>query len=229
PFDLPAATGDDGGGGELMSRQGEQFDPAGGDRALTPADDADRQAGDGPADGTGSGGDDEATPDSTVTDDRSQRRAGPRPGAAVGGGATTVPSAPEPTPAWDPPSEAAGPPPGGRTYTATLSGATGPARPGDPDGTGRASVTVHSGRSLLCVALTTSGIAPATSVHLHRASAPSADPVVTFPAPAGDGRRECVPVDGEVLRRVRTDPGGHYVEVHNDEFPDGAVRGFLAP
>ncbi len=48
---------------------------------------------------------------------------------------------------------------------------------------------------------------------------------------SGAGRRgpHCVAAGKEVVRRIGTGRGGHYVEVHNAEFPDGALRGDLSP
>ncbi len=242
PFEVPGARdGDNGGGGgasEAMSRQGEPFDPGDGDQAAAPAGDSierrQDQAVDRPRVTGGAGG--RTTPDPTVSGDRAEERPGLRPGPALRGGATTT----VPGPATAPPREpattqrdrATGPAPaptaGGRASTARLTGDTGPGPPGDPGGSGQASVTVHLGRELLCVAVTTSGIAPVTSVHVHEAAPTAVDPIVAAPAPAADGRPACFGVDRQVLRKIRTDPASHYVEVHNAEFPDGALRGFLS-
>lgn len=226
PFQL-GATDEERRGQDPMSRQGEPLDTGDGDGPLASAPAGRRDAGpaDQPAAAGGAG--DRATPAPAVSADRSDEPR-PRPGPAAGGATSTVPPAPENSPADRPTDRATAPPPGSGTFTTTLSGAADPARPGDADGVGRASVTVHSGRGVLCVAVTTSGIAPVTSVHLHQAAAPSAEAIVTGGAPADEGAPECFSVDGEVLRRIRTDPAGHYVEVHNAEFPDGALRGSLS-
>ncbi len=99
---------------------------------------------------------------------------------------------------------------------------------GDPDGSGLARVSLQSGKNLLCVSLTTSGVAPVTSVHLHSVSPTSPDPVVATPAPNSSGSPTCVPVDAEVLRAIHKNPTDHYLDVHNDEFPDGALRGYFS-
>lgn len=234
PFRVPAASSGD--AGEAMTRQGVPFSPGDGDEPLPSAGGPGGQSGDGPGDqpGVGEGAHDQAALDPTMGGDPPGERAGPRPDPAVTGGGTTV------TPAQGPPARvpattrrgdaAPGPAaPAGRTYTATLRGSTGPGPRGDPDGAGRASVTVHLGRELLCVAVTTSAVAPVTSVHLHEASATSAQPIVSGRAKAGDGSPRCFGVAREVLTRVSTDPAGHYVEVHNAEFPEGALRGSLSP
>ncbi|MBW3548467.1 MAG: CHRD domain-containing protein [Actinobacteria bacterium] len=235
PFQVPGASSGD--AGEAMARQGEPFSPGEGDGPLAPAGGPDGQSGDGPVDrpGAGEGAEGRAALDPTMRRDPSGERGGPRPGPAVTGNGTTVPpgsGAPGRVPATtgrEGAAPGAAPPAGGRTYTATLRASADPGPPGDPDGSGRASVTVHLGRELLCVAVTTSGIAPVTSVHLHQASATSAQPIVSGRPPASGGSRQCFGVAREVLTRVSTDPAGHYVEVHNAEFPEGALRGFLAP
>lgn len=236
PFEVPASTGDDD-AGEALSRQDGSFDPGDGHRLVAPAGEPDGHSDQDPADvpAAGGGTGDRTKPNPSVYGDASREGDAPRPGPAVGGGAAVAPppapapgAAPESTPADDPRQPAPAPPPGGRTYTATLSGAADPARPGDPDGSGRGSVTLHGGRRLLCVTLTTSGIGPVTNVHLHRESPTSTHPIVATTAPPADGSPDCLSVGKDVLRRIRTDPAGHYLEVHTPEFPDGALRGYLS-
>ena len=156
--------------------------------------------------------------------------AGARRKPAAGPAATTVPAAPPPSSSPTTlPSESAPPPlAGGRAYTVALSGDIDSGGRGDPDGSGQARVSLHSGKNLMCVALTTSGIAPVTSVHLHEVSPTAPDPVVATPPPDSSGSPSCVPLDPHVLRTVRKNPNGYYLEVHNAEFPDGALRGYLS-
>ncbi len=165
-----------------------------------------------------------------TTPPRSSRGAGGRPSPPGGGGTGAAPPTPPPSSSSTTlPSQSAPPPVvGGRVYTATLGADADPSGRGDPDGSGQARVSLHSGKNLLCVALTTSGVAPVTSVHLHSVSPASPDPVVASPAPDSSGSPTCVPVDAEVLRAIRKNPTDHYLDVHNDEFPDGALRGSLS-
>jgi hypothetical protein len=111
------------------------------------------------------------------------------------------------------------------TLVATLSGA--PA--GDPDGAGRAQITVDTARLRLCYAITATGIAPASGAGIHRGSpTDNARPVIRLVAPADGESRSCVEVSSydahEMLRR----PESFYVSVRNDEHPTGALRGQLA-
>ena len=74
----------------------------------------------------------------------------------------------------------------GVRLTATLDGASEAPRPGDPDGTGTASVRINPGQKQLCYSITVRNIAPATMAHIHEAPAGSAGPVVRgLAAPTG--------------------------------------------
>lgn len=165
-------------------------------------------AGVGPTDGPARGprSDDDGPDCTTPVRDGRRRASEPR----VGGAASTVPAAPPPPSSSSTlPSDAVPPPvAGGRVYTATLTGDPHRGGRGDPDGSGRARVSLHSGKNLLCLALTTSGVAPVRSVHLHEVSPTSPDPVVATPAPDSTGSPSCVPVGAEVLRAVRKNRPG---------------------
>lgn len=110
----------------------------------------------------------------------------------------------------------------------TLSGATEVPGPGDPDGTGTFAGKVKPGRGLLCYTLTVSGIAPATAAHVHVGTADVAGPVVITLTPPTEGSSSaCVEADKELLKAIAHDPEAYYVNVHNAEYPAGAVRGQL--
>src|SRR5687767_3215409 len=74
---------------------------------------------------------------------------------------------------------------------AVLSGAGGPTG-GDPDGSGRAEMTLDTARLSLCYALTATGIAPATGAHIHRgSSADTGRSVIRLLAPRNGESRAC--------------------------------------
>ena len=114
----------------------------------------------------------------------------------------------------------------GARFTATLDGASEAPGPGDPDGMGTATITVNPGREQICYSITVTGIAPARAAHIHEAPAGTAGPVViALNAPTGGTSQGCVTVSREFAKGFIKDPSDYYVNVHNAEFPRGAVRG----
>jgi CHRD domain len=116
--------------------------------------------------------------------------------------------------------------------SAFLSGAKEVPGPGDPDGRGRADIQLGAGR--LCFSVTWRGIETPTAAHIHAGTRQEAGPVVVllFDAPSGlpttvDRVGGCVEVERDLLRNIRRMPADYYVNVHNEEFPAGAIRGQL--
>jgi hypothetical protein len=118
---------------------------------------------------------------------------------------------------------------GGAPLRATLTGAAEVPGPGDPDGSGSARITINVGRGQLCYELTVSDIAPATMAHVHIGDASVAGPVVVgLDAPTDGSSSGCVSVSRQLAQSILTNARGYYVNVHNAEYPPGAVRGQLA-
>jgi CHRD domain len=112
--------------------------------------------------------------------------------------------------------------------------------PADPDGRGQA--FVDTGRTRVCFALAWTRIGPPIFAHIHQGAAGDIGPVVVpffdVPEPAGsppaalpdtiNAVAGCIGgQDPAVLRAIRRDPSAYYVNVHNAEFPGGAIRGQL--
>jgi hypothetical protein len=117
----------------------------------------------------------------------------------------------------------------GRSLSTTLTGAAEVPGPGDPDGSGTATLTVNPGLGQICYELTVSGIAPATAAHIHVGTVTEAGPVVVPLAPPTDGTSSgCAEVSRELALAILKSPSDYYVNVHNAEFPAGALRGQLA-
>src|SRR5215217_8198921 len=112
-------------------------------------------------------------------------------------------------------------------------GADGRPGAGDADGTGISTVAVSSAARRVCVEIDVQGIAlPAAAAHIHQAPAGVNGPIVVPLTPPGaDGiSRGCVRgLDPALVQAIATDPAGFYVNVHTTDFPNGAVRGQLAP
>ena len=107
--------------------------------------------------------------------------------------------------------------------------------PGDKDGKGEISVAVKPKRERLCFQLTFSNIEPVTAGHVHKGVAGVDGPIkVTLfedsagiPGPTAEG---CAKHQRKkLLRKIAHHPERFYVNLHNDEFPDGAIRGQLEP
>jgi hypothetical protein len=117
----------------------------------------------------------------------------------------------------------------GRPLSTTLTGAAEVPGPGDPDGTGTAALTVNPGLSQICYELTVSGIAPATAAHIHVGPVGVAGPVVVpLAPPTGGSVSACAEVDRELALAILNNPSDYYVNVHNADFPAGALRGQLS-
>jgi hypothetical protein len=118
--------------------------------------------------------------------------------------------------------------PQNRTFTLGLSGAAEVPGPGDPDGTGTATVSVDRIAGEVCYEIQVTGIAPATLAHIHRGLPSQAGPIVVhLQAPTGGSSSGCVDVSRTLATEIIQRAGNFYVNVHNAEFPAGAVRGQL--
>ena len=127
-----------------------------------------------------------------------------------------------------------------RQLAAHLSGAN-EVPPADPDGRGLA--LVRSGRERVCFAVGWARIGPPISAHIHAGAAGVNGPVVVLffdvPELAAAGPPGALPAtvsavggcvaedDPALLRDIRRQPADYYVNVHNAEFPGGAIRGQL--
>jgi hypothetical protein len=104
---------------------------------------------------------------------------------------------------------------------------------GDLDGTGISTVAVSPAARRVCVEIDVQGILlPAAAAHIHQAEAGvNGAIVVPLTPPGADGiSRGCVRgLDPALAEAIATDPAGFYVNVHTTDFPNGAVRGQLAP
>ncbi len=118
----------------------------------------------------------------------------------------------------------------GRRFTTTLTGAA-EVPPGDPDGMGTATITLIPGAGQVCWEIQVSGITlPATASHIHEAPAGVAGPIVVpLSAPDATGFSSgCTSVSRQQILEIMQDPEEYYVNVHNTDYPSGALRGQLS-
>jgi CHRD domain-containing protein len=117
----------------------------------------------------------------------------------------------------------------GRPMTVQLTGAAEAPGPGDPDGAGTASFTFNPGTGQVCYDYTVTGVAPLAAAHIHVAPAGSPGPVVIpLPPTSATGGSGCVTADRGLIVAILRDPGAYYFNVHNADFPAGALRAQLS-
>lgn len=119
---------------------------------------------------------------------------------------------------------------GGRPFSATLTGANevnaqGVPNQGDPDGAGAVTLQINPGQGEVCWSITVSGVAPIFAAHIHVAPSTAPGPIVVPLNPFTGG---CTSVDRDLALAIVRDPGAYYVNVHNADFPAGALRGQLS-
>ena len=117
---------------------------------------------------------------------------------------------------------------GGRPLSATLLGSN-EVNGGDPDGSGTAHVTLNQGQQEVCYEITVNDIATPTRAHIHSGVAGVNGPIVVafFDFVDPPPLQGCVSAGADVIKDIRQNPQNYYVNVHNVQFPGGAVRGQL--
>jgi hypothetical protein len=117
--------------------------------------------------------------------------------------------------------------------SAKLNGAKEVPGPGDPNGKGEMFAAVKKKKRKVCFQLSFRRIGEPTAAHVHKGGRNDAGPikVVLFEDPEGlpvPGAIEgCVKGKRRVVRQIARRPQRFYVNVHNGEYPDGAIRGQL--
>lgn len=114
------------------------------------------------------------------------------------------------------------------TFTATLTGAN-EVGGGDPDGFGRAEISVTDGFGQVCWEIKdVTGIDPPTAAHIHFGRAGTNGPPVFTLERSNEGRWQgCKDAREWTQNRIQGNPQDFYVNVHNARYPNGAIRGQL--
>jgi len=117
---------------------------------------------------------------------------------------------------------------GGRPISVGLTGAAEAPGPGDPDGSGTVSLTFNPGTGEVCYDFSVTGVAALTAAHIHVAPPGSPGPVVIpLPPTTATGGSGCVTADRDLIVAILRNPSAYYFNVHNADFPGGALRGQL--
>lgn len=114
---------------------------------------------------------------------------------------------------------------------ATLTGAAEVPGPGDPDGSGSATVNIDVSKGDVCYEVNVQRIDRPTGMHIHEADSGKAGGIVVnlmTPTASDTTTTGCAQADAGLLGRLVARPNGFYVNVHTDTYPQGAVRGQLA-
>lgn len=101
---------------------------------------------------------------------------------------------------------------------------------GDPFATGFAVATFQPGTGTVCYELTHNLVPQPFGFHIHAGEAGVNGAIVVdfFTDPTGVvPPTGCADVSRDVARQILSDPDGHYFNLHNALFPNGAIRGQL--
>lgn len=114
---------------------------------------------------------------------------------------------------------------------AFMTGAAERPGPGDPDGVGRAVITINDANNQLCLQLQFFNVTlPTTGLHIHFAPPEAPGPIVVpFANPTTNQFTQCVTVENEaLLDNIAANPQQYYINLHTlPGFGPGAIRGQL--
>jgi hypothetical protein len=113
--------------------------------------------------------------------------------------------------------------------TADLTGAK-EVPPADPDGTGTADFKLKKKKKQVCFDIDFQNIEAPFVAHIHPgAEGVNGPPLITlFEGPGSTSPQSgCVDAEKSDIKQIAKKPQTFYCNVHNDPFPDGAIRGQL--
>lgn len=102
--------------------------------------------------------------------------------------------------------------------------------PGDPDGSGGVFIFLDRQDGRFCVFVNTTNVStPFISVDLHRAPEGEVGSVVVevFGPTTDPDPSRCMDLDRKLVKDISKHKEDYYIDIHNDEFPGGAIRGQL--
>lgn len=112
--------------------------------------------------------------------------------------------------------------------SAQLKGANQVPGPGDAAAAATADIMLDTEKLRLCYTIAAKGLEKVSMAHIHKGAAgASGDPVVTLTVDGGGNAKACMDVVKDVASAIGASPGDYYVNIHNEAFPAGAIRGQL--
>lgn len=111
---------------------------------------------------------------------------------------------------------------------ARLAGAREVPGPGDPNGSGRVTVTLRPGVHKVCARATWERIGTPEMAHIHKGGPGVAGDVVVDLTSAVTGGSHCATgVARTLIRKLDAHPKRYYFNIHTGAYPAGAIRGQL--
>jgi hypothetical protein len=96
------------------------------------------------------------------------------------------------------------------------------------EGSATATIDINSDRNEVCSDIGVDGIEGANAAHIHEGDEGESGDVVVDLDYSGDEGETCVDgLDEGDLEDIAEEPSEYYVNVHSDEYPDGAARAQL--
>lgn len=119
------------------------------------------------------------------------------------------------------------------TVSAKLSGKDEVPGPGDDDGSGEAALKLKKKKKKISFNISFEGIQNPVAGHIHKGTKNVAGPikVLLFEDQAGvtSPISDTVKAKKKLIKKIKNNPNGWYVNLHTPDFPDGAIRGQLKP
>ena len=111
--------------------------------------------------------------------------------------------------------------------SAKLTGKAEAPKKGEEAGSGLAVIHLNANKGTVCWSFkNVEGVVKPTAAHIHKAPKGKAGPVVV---PLGGTYKAngCTKASKKTITAIESKPNAFYVNIHNKEYPDGAIRGQL--
>jgi hypothetical protein len=111
--------------------------------------------------------------------------------------------------------------------SAKMTGKAEAPKKGEEEGSGLAVIRFNAAKGSVCWQFkNVKGVVKPTAAHIHKAPKGKAGPVVV-PLGGAYKAKGCTTAPKKTITAIETKPGAYYVNIHNAEYPDGAIRGQL--